>query len=167
MALKELLAGLDKLTPKERTRVQARLNALRGTGQSAGVTADAALESEELFALSVLADYVKRAGLGFEGLNRLRASSNFPAFREKLPGLMKFIDKQGCNQNEKRVLLMYGFEMLHENITRLNIAADARALMNHVHRMPAVFDASFPGYGHNGFLGMLVRRRITGANEED
>lgn len=165
---KKLQAMLNALTDDEVANVAKWAGARLSQAGLGAPTAEAALSSPELFVLASLADYVKRAGLGFEGVERLRAASGFPAFRQKIAPLMAFIEKQRCkNQNEKRLLLLFGFELIHEDITRLEIAADARSLMNHVHRMPAVFDSNFPGYGAQGYLGMIVQRRVKGVNEDE
>lgn len=166
--LGKLYKELDALAPDDLVRVQKRIGARLSQSGLEAASADAALSSPELLVLAILADYVKRAGLGFEGVERLRAASNFPAFRQKIAGLWTFLERQKCNQNEKRVLLRMGFEMLHEHITKTSgMAADARTLMNWAHRMPAVYDASFPGYGKNGLLGLVVKRHTKrGANNE-
>ena len=166
--MRRLYAELDSLDTEALIRVQKRVGArLSQTGLEAA-RAEEALSSPELFVLATFADYVKKAGLGVEGVERLRAASNFPAFRQKIGGLWEFIEKQKCNQNEKRLLIRFGFQLLHEHITKSsNIAADARTLMNWVHRMPAVFDAHFPGYGRNGLLGLVVKRKLKNPNKED
>lgn len=164
----ELIKLLDALTPEDVVRVQKRLSARLSRSGYEGVTAEDALSSPELFVLSALADYSQRAGIGVEGVERLRASKNFPAFREKVAGLNKLLDRQkDLDQRQRRLLLMFGFELLHEDITRnATVAASARTLMDWVHRLPAVFDSHFPGYAANGLLGITVKRQLKGVNEE-
>lgn len=101
----------------------------------------------------------------------LEKTGDFAAFRRKIVGdrgTQTLENRYGSlhsffktviarNRVKRRALIKVAVRCLYQDIVRMNGAANARTMMAQVHRLPAVLNASFPGYAKAGILHLVVR----------
>jgi hypothetical protein len=118
-----------------------------------------------LLVLEAIASVLFSFGLEFASVTFLRKSSNYAAFREKMPPLFRFLRQNSVNQTEMRGLLHLGVSLLVEDMKRLTMPIAGRMVLAHIHRLPEVVNLAFPGYAESGLLGMIIRRGQNGRHQ--
>lgn len=97
----------------------------------------------------------------------LKRSQGYPAFREKVEGdLEKYFEEAEANRIERTALIHFAIGLLVENLRRMRLPISARAVMNHIHRLPSVVDRAFPGYAESGLLHLVIRKEERNARQE-
>jgi hypothetical protein len=147
---------LGKLTPDELASLERRIKALRSLGSTVSTVDHAIqetannLEDPEFFVLRCAAEAMQSIGADPCTTMPVLRRSVGPAFRAKLPGLMQYLRSASSRRVERHSLLYVGFHLLYKEMTQRNYVVTTRTLLNHMHRIPAVVEASFPGYLHTG-----------------
>ena len=108
--------------------------------------------------LSLICDVLQSMGVEYPVLSVLQRNAGFKAFKEKLPGLFRYLQKSGLNKNEQRAVLRVGILLLYENLMQMGLPISAARVMQHTHRIPSILENQFPGYASAGLLRMLVSR---------
>lgn len=87
-------------------------------------------------------------------------AAQYREFRRKLDveGLSTWLyNAAGKNQITMRGLVHLSVELLHDRLIEMGIPVSATTIMNHMHRVPAVLNQSFPGYAQSGLLHLVIR----------
>lgn len=116
------------------------------------------------FVLDVIADMMRTRGLDMRQASVLERMSAFPRFRHKLEndanGVGQFIrDMPAKNKVARRALVYVGVDQLREFIQATGTPISSQAIMNHIHMLPAIYDAAFPGYAQSGLLNLVIREK--------
>lgn len=146
--------SVDEVAAVERHIAFHKSNAKRA--RSSG-TANTALDPDELWVLSTIADFMFSVRADVTSMEMLRQSTDFPGMVQKVPPLMAFLNREKMDRVQRRMLLGIAFEILYEEKTRLGAACSSRVIMRELHRVPALIDSQFPGYARNGLLPFIVR----------
>lgn len=158
-ALQKIWDLLGDLSPEELGMLVERVKALRGLTMMAPLTPPA--DSDADLVLEVICSTLQGMGVEFTPASQLKKSLGYKAFADKAGPLMQFIRGAGNrSRNQQRVLLGIGVRLLYGNMVGMGIPASARFVMAHIHRLPSVLDASFPGYARAGLLGMLISEEV-------
>ncbi len=148
--LHDILKLLPQLSSKELARIRHEVTALMGTTPTQ-------IESDDVLVLDAIARVITTLGMGPCNASVLRKGQQYPAFAKKLPQLIEYLDKVTKDRQQQMGLLDLGFELLYEDLASMHVPISAWTMMNHIHRLPAIFDLHFPGYARAGMLGMLFR----------
>jgi hypothetical protein len=149
--LENILALLPKLSALDLNEVRKRITFLRSTS----VVVD-----DGTLVLESLAYFMKRVGSEFFSIEALKASPQFPSFRDKLPVVMRYLRSAKLSQVEQRYVLDLAFDLLYRFIAKRGQPVGPRLLMAQVHRIPDVLNNQFPGYASSGLLRMIARREL-------
>lgn len=155
--LDEVKQLLNKLSAEElrivKSRVSAMLSLERNLPQGNG--------EDERMVLSAICEVLARRGLEFVEPHMLvRSERGLAAFRDKLPGILKFINQSSRTRNEAQALLNIGVELLYEQQTKwTGFTASARSLMQQIHYLPACLNQAYPGYAACGMLSWALKNR--------
>lgn len=116
--------------------------------------------SPEAQALDAVHTVLKGIGVELTQPPLLRKRANMPAFREDLKAVMAFLENNGAplTRIERQTLLNFGVELLYKNMTEMGVPISGTTVIRHFHRIPAVFNAAFPGYASAGLLRMIIRK---------
>jgi hypothetical protein len=157
--VKAILQQIADFSPTELTELYKHVAALRGTGlvQKTDEVVQVTSADEE-FVLMAITNQLTRMGVEYTTLDQLRRYSKYKAFREKVPGLMQYIRGACPGRDDQRTLLELGVRLLYENQVKLGLMASARMVMDHLHRIVPILNASFPGYAAGGVLHLVPRR---------
>ena len=151
--LHDVMARLPHLSATELTTLSARVKALQqvaGNAPAETTLADTVLET--------ISEVLRGYGVDMASAMMMKRSHNFGAFSDKIPGLTAWMDQITRNRIEQRAVLTIAVDLLYQDLKHLTLPITGRTMMNHIHRIPAVMDASFPGYAKYGLLRMLIRR---------
>lgn len=155
----EINAAISALSSDDLVKVEKHIafhKASSKRGKAAG-TANTALSKDEINLLNEIVQFCRHNGNDMVSLEVLRASQDFVAFSQKVPAVTEWLDKAKIGKAQRRLMLNMALGLLYEEKTKMRLACSARVLMREVHRLPAVVDASFPGYAKAGLLQMIVR----------
>lgn len=156
-----VVEALPRLSPEERERVASRLAALRALSGAPVPTApageQAAPESAVDEVLAAVCAVVLRASGERASVHALRRDRQTRALAAKVGPLQEYLAACARTRVERRALLELGTRLLYDQLREGGYPASARTLVAHAHRIPAVVDASFPGYAAAGMLGMILR----------
>lgn len=150
--LKTILRDLPKLKPAERERVRVCLASLKSN--IVPLTAEPDDDCDQV--LNAIVATLKKSGVEFVSVPRLRNSQGYRAFTEKVNEVMVYISKATTNKVQQRAILQLGVELLYRNLLELKLPATAYLLMAQIHRLPAVLNRAFPGYAESGLLFWVV-----------
>jgi hypothetical protein len=150
------IRSLVPLTLLELEELEKRIKALRFGTPGAMSEVDDHLSGGELI-IQVICDTLNGLGVDRTQAPTLRRSRYYSALKAKAPDIIAFIRGQAGTRNQQRALLALGISLLYENMTKVGLPVSAMLLMGHIHRLPSIFNQSFPGYARSGFLGMLVK----------
>lgn len=111
--------------------------------------------------LESLCMMMRKVGVEQAQVSVLKSTTGYKSFADKCPAVIEFIVSAFPANHEhrgvhERGLLQIGLRLLYEDLRRMGIAVSARTLMQHVHRVPAVVNAAFPGYAESGLLHKIV-----------
>lgn len=110
--------------------------------------------------LQIVCDVIRARGAEHAIPAMLKATPQYRSFAEKVPQVIAFAQTAfpGGARREmfERALLHNGVSLLFEDLRRMGIAITARTLMSHIHRVPAVINAAYPGYAEAGLLSKIV-----------
>jgi hypothetical protein len=161
VTVQDILVKLPELTYSELELVRQKIQSLKSLGKWNGEFVPAVsndTDSEVMDCLSVICKVLLDAGLEYNSVPRLRKSHQFSSFQEKLPSVLQYF-QQIKNKPEKMALFELSIRLLYEDLCSMSISVTARTLMSHIHRVPAVFNKSFPGYVQGGALPLFFRRK--------
>lgn len=157
--LNTIISLLPKLSTAELKTLQDRIKALQ---QFNGHSHDeeSSSSSPEAQALDAVHEVLKGIGVELTQPPLLRKRANMPAFREDLKSVMAFLENNGAplTRIERQTLLNFGVELLYKNMTEMGVPISGTTVIRHFHRIPAVFNAAFPGYASAGLLRMIIRK---------
>ncbi len=148
--LHDILSLLPQLSSAELARVRQETIVLMGT--------QAQSNPDDNLVLDAIVRTITSLGMGPCNAAVLRNGQQYPAFAKKLPRLIEYLDKVTRDRQQQMGLLDLGFELLYHDLTKMGVPISAWTMMNHIHRLPAIFDLHFPGYARAGMLGMLFRK---------
>lgn len=86
----------------------------------------------------------------------MKRLSGYKAFKDKVPGLIKFARNAAPNRVVQLAVLDLGWGLVHRYMTSMQIAVTPQAVMNHAHMMVPCVEQAFPGYIRNGLLKFVV-----------
>ncbi len=154
LTLAMILAALPGLSAEELQQLAGHVQLLRQhqTRQGPGSVDD----DDATMVLRTLTETLTHLGIEFTPPAVLRSSSQFPAFRRKVPALMTYLAQAGQQYLVQRALLITGIELLVAVMQRRGTLVSARSVMNEIHRLPGVIGKSFPGYAEAGLLKCIV-----------
>lgn len=170
MDLKEMQKAVaSRLTDEEVATLESAIRARRSMGMTASKAESATvrLPPEELMMLEAIADFMSYAGADASSAAMLAKTSNFPAFRKKVPPVMEILKRSNLTRTETRAVLRLGVSLLHEKLVAQGVDTTSRRMMDHIHRLPAQLDQHFPGYGMGGYLKLTVRAHTPTADEDE
>lgn len=87
-----------------------------------------------------------------------RRCTSISAYRDKIKAMDGFLSSVP-NRVQQRALFRTGIILLCHNLAEMNVPVSGLAIMNHIHRIPALVDRAFPGYARHGLLRMIIRSR--------
>jgi hypothetical protein len=149
--VKELMSRLSQNELREaRDFASARLNSGLAEHTRRDVNASDMI-------LEAISDVMRSNGLDMARHSQLKSGGQYKAFQAKVAGLEPFFRRAARNQISRRALAYFAVDLLRENMDRINVAVSARAMMNHIHRLPSVLDLAFPGYAASGLLHLVIR----------
>lgn len=168
MDIASIEAAIPKLSDEDFARLEkavALRRAFGGAGKAETVTTK--LSTDELIVLEVLASYMTHIGVDAASAGMLAKTSNFQAFKRKIPALMETLKQSKLTRNETRAVIRSAIDMLYHRLVDQGLDTTSRRMMDHIHRLPALLDVNFPGYAMMGHLRLTVRGTAKNANEED
>lgn len=149
----------------ELDRIEAAIKALRAIGgepraslANESISLPAVGMSEETMVLSCICDVLSSMNVEHFGIEVLRKRTG-AAFREKLPGLMRYLKRAHPKRSGQRALLHEGIGLLYQELTASRLPTTASTMANHIHRVPAVIERHYPGYARGGLLRWIVDSR--------
>lgn len=109
--------------------------------------------------LEILCDVMHKSGVEHTMPIALRNTNYYKPFVDKCPAVLEFFG--GTTQARRSriimvALLQTGLRLLYEDLLRMDVAVSSRTMMQHIHRVPAVINAAFPGYAEAGLLRRIV-----------
>lgn len=167
MPMDRINALLPNLSLDELRMLSGRVRALMEVTPENGQVLE--VDDDEGFVLGCIAEQLSRMSIEYVSMKVLRSQRGIAAFRDKVPGLMKYLSSNDRSRIEQRAILSMGVELLYENLIENGIPVSARMLMAHVHRIPSVLNAAFPGYAKAGLLTWVVKKRLErrgGSNDQ-
>jgi len=168
MDVKAIEAAIPKLSDEELAKLESAIAARRAIGGKLGKTETmtTGLPADVVMVLETLADFMKYNGSDPAPAAMLAKTSNFAAFKVKVPFVMESLKLSALKKNETRAVLRSAISMLYERMTDQGLDTTSRRMMDHIHRLPALLDVHFPGYAKAGLLRLTVRAHAKNANEE-
>jgi hypothetical protein len=134
-------------------------------GQSGGAPPDAITDAKgEVYCQMILESIclvLQSRDLDPTKPHALTRTQQYRAFREKIVE-----DKIGAwcdmvvkkNRIALRGLIRLAVDLLCDDLIQKRVAVNARVMMNHAHRIPAVLHRNFPGYAQYGMLYLVIRK---------
>lgn len=109
------------------------------------------------------------AGLGVERCNRsqLLGCAQYQSMRQKMPELMDYMRRGGSERVVLGAMLRLGIELLYRDLAAQDVPISSRVMLNHVHRLPAIFNRHFPGYAEAGMLHWIIRQESGHVRQKD
>lgn len=157
---KELVRDLPALSSRQLREVRAHCRALlrHGDGDNGdrapGAVAVPCKAAENILAL--IADYMRGRGVDFRPYQKLRETSAYSSFADKVNQLMQWDLFAGKSRVERDAFFRIGIELIHDNLRAMGTPSSSTTIMAHFHRLPSIFEASFPGYIAEGLLGLIA-----------
>lgn len=150
-----IVQALPLLSEADRARVMAALM-VTGTKRSAEAPVD---QSDAEFVLGCVINAIEHVGLEYPGKEHLKKSAAYKIFVDKVPATMKYLRLHFKTKVERQRALSLGVVLLHQELSSMGGSVQARRILAHIHRVPAVFNKAFPGYAESKLLHLTVRRR--------
>lgn len=162
--LHKIIRLLPQLDLTELAELEQRVKLLKATGHAVASAAGTPLESDESLVLHCISELLQRLGLGYSTLALLQKSvteklQDGHSFRDKVPGLMLFLQRQHPRRTGQRALLAYGLELMYFDYLHGGGVISHKTLMANIHRIPLVLDNHFPGYARANLLHLIVDQR--------
>ena len=160
--LEQILQDLPRLTAEQRSLIADRIKFLNSAGTvltMPTVTEQARDDDAADWALDVLLETMQRLGVECPFKPAIKKSSQYAAFRQKVPGIVAWMSRSVKKRNQRRALFAMGVGLLYENMVEMEVAVSARSVMQHIHRLPSVINQAFPDYARAGLLGFIVGDR--------
>lgn len=157
---KELVRDLPALSSHQLRDVRARCRALLHNGdgdngdRAPGAVPVPRKAAENLLAL--IADYMRGKGVDFRPYQKLRETSGYPGFADKVEQLLQWDLFADRSRVERDAFFRVGIDLIHDNLRAMGVPVSSTTIMAHVHRLPSIFEASFPGYIAEGLLGLIA-----------
>jgi hypothetical protein len=156
--LHAILQVLPKLGKDELEKIKARASALLALGVSASPMNGAGKRDDVAICIDAICEAMSGLGLGELSPHWLRKTAS-AGFAEKVTGLNRWMGKAGiADSNRRRALIVLGIEMLCRDIDRMGLPSSPKFVMAQIHRLPSLFNRSFPGYAQAGLLGLILRK---------
>lgn len=164
MDFQEIIKALPALERGEVERVRAACTAILHLTPDAGdvTEKDKVVQvqgDDELWVIHGIRSVLQSLGVEYPGMGLLQRAPEYSSFKEKIPGLMEYLRKAHPQRRCQFIILRLGIKLLLDNLRQLGLAISARALLRHIHRLPSVLNAAFPGYAEAGMLGMLIKQK--------
>lgn len=159
---KTVLDLLPTLQPHELVTIANRIKSLTQfvpSGDNAPTLEQSAreIDGDAGVVIQTIAAVLMSMGVEFVSVDNLRKDTGYKTFREKVPDLMTYIRRAAHTRNEQRALLRMGISLLYDNMTKAGFPVSARTIRNNIHRLPSIFNMTFPGYARAGLLSMLLK----------
>lgn len=154
-ALDEIVVRLPTLTPAELEMLRARISVLLSLSSGHVVREEG---NDAKWVLQSILDVLSAIGVEHVGVAALLRSPDYRAFSHKVPEVLRYLAKSNLQKNELHAAMRVGIELLYRNLVQIGVTTTSRTIMQHFHRVPAVLNKAFPGYGEAGMLGWIVRR---------
>jgi hypothetical protein len=152
----EMLRAIPTLTASQRQRLKAAINAC-GSLEDPDV---AGSNSDESFILAEICNVLAGKGVEYLYPAQLRRTSDIKNFREKLPGLFKYLSNAHLMKHEQRALLTIGLRLLYQNMRGMGVPVSGVTMMRHIHRIPACINHAYPTYAENHILRLIVSEEV-------
>lgn len=157
--LDRILPLLDQLSAEELSKLSQRLKALASVSAAVPAVANEESQPDADFVVSCAAEALAGIGAEYPVRFQLQQACKSNAFREKLPGLMRFFRAAHPQRAGQRALLVMAFGLLYEDMQERGYVCTVNTLIAHAHRLPAVLNRHFPGYAQAGMLHWIVKGR--------
>ena len=162
MKFDDLLAQVPSLSPLQLTKLRAAIQARKQLGGVAFKDIEPhhipkANATDDGMLLNTLLKAVPNAGFG---VDQLRGLSAYKSFSAKTQDLLDFFNRISGDTMEQRVLMGIGWRLLAHQIRNEGLVVSGGLLLRHAHRIPAVLDFHFPGYGEIGMLKLVLRHDL-------
>jgi hypothetical protein len=115
-------------------------------------------QSDESWVLQCICDCLSSKGVEFASVPFLLKSPDIGSFRDKLPGVLRYLEGSGLQRNERKAVLTLGIQGLYDNLVEMGMLVSVRVVLRHFHRIPSVLSKEYPGYAKAGVLHKLVQR---------
>jgi hypothetical protein len=165
---------IRELTRDELARLRQRIkiNLDNGIHYQGTPVEQAKAGGDERILLDAIVRGLEARGLEYPLPSLLMATPVYASFRQKTPGVFKYLRRAACTDVELLGLVTLGMDLLIRDIEknqgdwvkdpdgspRKVTGVSARQLMSQVHRIPQVINLAFPGYAEAGLLRMIVRQ---------
>lgn len=155
-----VLALLPFLSNEELLEVEKRVKALNALPASPRSKPENDGDILELIMLEVMFNFFASIGVECPPPTSLRRGSAYPAYKEKIGQLQRYIKQARLNRVQLRAFLLLAVELLYQSVlkTMPGVPVGARVMMMNIHRIPEVIEQHFPGYAASGLLPAIVRR---------
>ena len=158
MHVSEILKVIPTLSIDEINKIQSGIQAAKALGVNG--TAHEESNSDTDLILSSISDTL--LSMGTENCNPwiLKRSSQYKAFKEKVPYLIKYLDRAGIKTKiNRQAILSIAIKLLYQNLIDMNQSPSSRTLMAQIHRIPAVLNQHFPGYAGACMLSWVIKAK--------
>ncbi len=163
LKLKDILDNLHQLSVDERKILYARLKALNGFNGHLEVVPS---NGDTELVADAISNFMRSRGLELTSSTQLLKHHGARAFCNKVTDVMGYVRRTANTRQEHRKVLNLAIGLLYDNLIAMNVAVSSVTMMNHVHRIPAVVNMSFPGYAQSGLLGMIVKQNVVHTSED-
>lgn len=163
-AYDEIMERIPQLPAGERVQLRDYLKSLTATSNDPAQCALPLGVSKMPYqwadvVLYVLCDVMHKSGVEHVTPQTLRNTSHFKPFADKCPAVIEFFGGTLQVQHARirtEALLQTGLRLLYEDLLNMGVTVSSRTMMQHIHRVPAVINAAFPGYAEAGLLRRIV-----------
>lgn len=161
-AFDEIVRLLPQLDSSQLAKLGQRIKALAqftGNGQGNGD-----VHPNESFVLDAIAKTLHNDGADYSAISVMRKSATLKladghSFRDKVPGLMEFLNQAHPEFTGQQAILLLGLQFLVLDLRRYGHFVTFKTLMAQIHRVAPALDAHFPGYAQAGLLRWVTQRR--------
>ena len=101
---------------------------------------------------------LRKIGVECPNPNTLRRSQVYANAKAKFDDLAAFFETISKSKLEQDAVLMTALEQLYNSMIQWGVPISSNTMLQHIHRIPAALNASFPGYAASGLLLRVVKR---------
>lgn len=152
-----IIALIPELTAAECRELINRLKSFSSIAPSEKVPTKIGQSSPEDEILQIICYQLASMGVDFTPFYLLKKSTGMNSFRDKIPSILKFLEKSSLKRIERRAIIAAGVVALYESMAEQGWTVTARTVVNNIHRLPAALERQYPGYAKLGLLGKLIR----------
>ena len=110
--------------------------------------------------LELICKFLAKEGIEFTEAYQYAKIEGIKAFRDKVPSIMRYVNKASKKRTEQEDLISLGIKLLYEDLVDMKVAVSARTIIHQIHRLPAVINRAFPGYAQAELLGIAISKKV-------